>query len=212
MIQIYKFNRQLVSQKKFLNCVAFMQHLGFGLSKIAKNLLISAIVITISLATISCSKEKETNEQIIKKKRIEPNIDERMKSIRDQGGGIFNTSRGNKNNNTFEFSTSNVLWRASLDSLKSIPLSNVDYSGGIILTDWYSNDLNSKESIKIKIQFRSNDLSISSLDVTSHKKICENNNCIISMLDSQFNTKIKNTIIQKAKELEIKRENEKNKK
>ncbi len=34
-----------------------------------------------------------------------------------------------------------LLWRASLEILDFIPLTTVDYSGGIIITDWY-NDKN----------------------------------------------------------------------
>ena len=41
---------------------------------------------------------------------------------------------------TYEFSTSNPMWRASLEVLDFIPLSTVDYSGGMIITDWYSED------------------------------------------------------------------------
>ena len=112
-------------------------------------------IISLSIISLSCSKNKDEKESIFEKKRIEPNVDERMKAARDAGGGIFNTSRS-KGTTTFEFSSSNVLWRATLQSFETIPLSNVDYSGGIILTDWYSNSLNSNESIKIKIQFNSN--------------------------------------------------------
>ena len=168
------------------------------------------VVFFLSCFLLSCAKNKSENETVLGKKRIEPNIDERMKQARDKGGGIFNTSRSSKNT-TFEFSSSNVLWRASLNSLKSIPLSNVDYSGGVILTDWYSSNPNSNESIKIKIQFNSNELSASSVDVISHKKVCKSSNCMITLLDEEFNSKIKSTIIEKAKKLEIEKENEKTK-
>ena len=58
-------------------------------------------------------------------------------------GGILNRST------TYEFSTSNPLWRASLEILDFMPLSTVDYSGGMIVTDWYSENNNDKEAIKI---------------------------------------------------------------
>ena len=169
------------------------------------------LIIFLFIFPISCAKDKDAKDQVVKKKRIEPNVDERMRAARDKGGGIFSSSRMNKNN-TFEFSTSNVLWRASLESLKSIPLSNVDYSGGVILTDWYSSDLTANESIKIKIQFNSNELSASSIEVISHKKVCKNYACTINQLNNSFNLKIKSTILEKAKYLEIQKENEKNKK
>ena len=49
----------------------------------------------------------------------------------------------------FEFSTSNPMWRASLEIL-DFYLSTVDYSGGMIVTDWYSEN-RSNESIKITV-------------------------------------------------------------
>ena len=34
------------------------------------------------------------------------------------------------------------MWRASLEILDFLPFSTVDYSGGMIITDWYSDDNN----------------------------------------------------------------------
>ena len=49
------------------------------------------------------------------------------------------------------------MWRASLETLDFLPLTTVDYSGGIIITDWYfDNTGKSEESIKISIRFLSN--------------------------------------------------------
>jgi hypothetical protein len=156
-------------------------------------------IISLSIISLSCSKNKDEKESIFEKKRIEPNVDERMKAARDAGGGIFNTSRS-KGTTTFEFSSSNVLWRATLQSFETIPLSNVDYSGGIILTDWYSNSLNS------------NELATNSVSVISHKRICDLGNCQTTQLDDNFNAKIKDTILAKARLLKIQQENDKNKK
>lgn len=157
------------------------------------------------------TENKPENILTNKKKRIEPNLTKRLENARDQGGGIFNSSRSQKNT-TYEFATSNPLWRAAITTLEKIPLTNVDYSGGVILTDWYSPDINSDESIKIKIQFVSNDVSASSLNVVSHKRVCKLNNCKIVTLDKNFNSKIKDAVINKARDIKIKEDNEKNKK
>ena len=53
-------------------------------------------------------------------------------------------------NGTFDFATSNELWRASLDTLDFMPLISADYGGGIIITDWYSEN-KPNESIKVTI-------------------------------------------------------------
>ena len=183
--------------------------------KIHLNLFYKAFVlIFLSFLTFSCTKDKaegKPGDILTKKKRIEPNLSKRLENARDQGGGIFNSSRSQKNT-TYEFATSNPLWRAAITTLETIPLTNVDYSGGVILTDWYNPDINSDESIKIKIQFVSNEVSANSLNVASHKRVCKLNNCKIISLDNNFNSKIKDAVINKARDIKIKEENEKNKK
>ena len=96
------------------------------------------------------------------------------------------------------------MWRASLETLDFLPLSTVDYSGGIIITDWYSDTSSSKESIKISLRFLANDVRSESLKVIVHQKTCSDNlNCRTTLLS---NTKIKEelhtTIIRKAALLE----------
>ena len=85
---------------------------------------------------------------------------------------MFGDIGKNKSGGTFEFASSNVLWRATLKTLDFLPLANADYSGGIIIYDWYS-DKTEKELIKISVRFLSNELRSSSLEVTGHKKICD---------------------------------------
>lgn len=175
------------------------------------NKLISFISIFSVFLLISCvSNEKDDNGEKVKKKRINPNAEERAAAIRDQGGGIFNSSR--KSSTTYEFATSNVLWRASLNSLEDIPLNQVDYSGGIIVSDWYS-PKKSNESVKINIRFLSNELSYASIKITSFKKSCDTAmNCSISKMGQAFNNSIKDTILKEAKDLKIKDEELKKKK
>ena len=100
-------------------------------------LLRLVIIISISILAVSCSKkpEKSENPLINKKKRINPNVEERAEAIRDQGGGIFNSSK-TKQGTTYEFATSNPLWRATLESLKDMPIATANYSGGLLVTDW----------------------------------------------------------------------------
>ena len=89
---------------------------------------------------------------------------------------------GKKNQGgTFEFASSNAMWRASLDLLDFTPLSNVDYSGGIIITDWFADENSSiDESLKLTVKFLSNEIRADGINVVIHKKTCgEKNKCII---------------------------------
>jgi hypothetical protein len=105
---------------------------------------------------------------------------------------------------TFEFASSNVLWRATLKSLDFLPLINADYSGGIIIYDWYSQTNSPKEQIKISVQFLNNELKSDSIKITAHKKICETiERCSNSTLDQNFANSIKESIIASARTLKI---------
>ncbi|MDC1196865.1 DUF3576 domain-containing protein [Pelagibacteraceae bacterium] len=106
-------------------------------------------------------------------KRVAKNIEEgRGFRIMDKvaGGG----------SGKFEFASSNPLWRASLDTIDFMPLTSVNYSGGIIITDWYSTD-NNNESIKISIRFLTNEIRSDALDIKVFNRNCKTpTNCIIS--------------------------------
>ena len=108
------------------------------------------------------------------KKRIEQNLAE---------GRGFKLSEFGKSSGrgVFEFASSNGLWRASLDVIDLMPLSSVNYSGGIIITDWYSEGKNPKESIKISIRFMTNEVRSDALDIKVF-----NRKCIDSLLNCQF--------------------------
>ena len=103
------------------------------------------------------------------KKRVEQNLKEGRGFRLAGDNGLFgNNSRGG----VFEFASSNELWRASLDVLDFMPLASVNYSGGIIITDWYNNTENSNESIKISVRFLTNEIRSDALDINVFTKRC----------------------------------------
>jgi len=154
-----------------------------------------------SLFSISCAKiDPVTGEKVI----IEPNVTKKQQEYMEKQGGLFSGYGKKTQDNNFEFATSNILWRATLKSLDFLPLVNADYSGGIIIYDWYNNDVNKKEQIKVSVKFLSNELKSESLEVISHKKICDsNNNCTTQKLESNFNQEIKETILSSARNLKV---------
>ena len=132
------------------------------------------------------------------------NAQERARKNVNEGSGISLKSLVGKRGNNFEFSTSNPMWRASLNTLDFLPISNVDYSGGIIISDWYSDSINSDESIKISIQFLSNEIRSDSIKISIFKKKCSvNNTCQVNNFESRIKDELLRTILAKAKELEI---------
>ena len=134
-------------------------------------------------------------------RKYPPNPELRVKKNMEEGRG-FNLNKAiNKNTSTnFEFASSNELWRASLDVIDFMPLSSVNYSGGIIISDWYSNNQNSNESIKISIRFLTNEIRSDALDIKIFKKICKTDEgCKISKGYDNLITELKRKILKNAK-------------
>lgn len=151
---------------------------------------------------ISCSKvDPISNENI----NIEPDPVKKARDAAAQGGGLFgDINRQKSSNQTVNFATSNVLWRATIKSLDFLPLMSSDYLGGIIIYDWYSDANNPREQIKVTVKFLSNELRSDSIKITAHKKICDSTNkCSNSTLDEKFVDTIKENIIASARSLKI---------
>ena len=132
------------------------------------------------------------------------NSQERARKNVDEGKGAgIGQLFGNRGTN-FEFSSSNPMWRASLELLDFLPLTTVDYSGGMIISDWYSNNAKSDEALKISIRFLSNEIRSDSLKIIVHKKNCDQSqNCRITLLNgSQIGDKLRGSILRKAALLE----------
>ncbi len=138
---------------------------------------------------------------------------ERVKKNLEEGRGFtLNEAFGNATKGgVFDFASSNELWRASLDVIDFMPLSSVNYSGGIIITDWYLDENNPNESIKISIRFLTNEIRSDALDVKIFTRKCLNNslNCKIIETNKILVTEIKKEILKKAaiyeKEAKIKK-------
>jgi len=128
---------------------------------------------------------------------------ERSRKNIEEGGGVSLKNVLNRRGGSFEFSTSNPMWRATLEILDFLPLSTVDYSGGMIVSDWYTGE-SSNEAIKISIRFLSNEIRSDSLKIIVHKKKCaENQVCQTRLLNnSKISQELRSTILKKAAELE----------
>ena len=151
---------------------------------------------------LNCSKtDPATGEKIL----IEPDTQKKAREFADKGGGIFGDINNRKTSSTtYDFATSNVLWRATLKSLDFLQLVNADYSGGVIIYDWYSDKENSKEQIKISVKFLNNELRADSIQITAHKKICEDTGkCTTKKFDDKFSSYIIDSIIASARSLRI---------
>jgi len=120
------------------------------------------------------------------------------KNIEDgKGFKLFDTER--KVGTTYEFASSNELWRATLDTIDFMPLTTANYSGGIIVTDWYSDNQNLNENIKITIRFLTNEIRSDALDLKIFYKNCDSSNkCKIIEKECNLSKELKKEILKKA--------------
>ena len=159
------------------------------------------LVLLITILLTSCASKEDEDKPVFKKKRINPNVTERVEATETEG--LF--SRGMGGSTTYEFATSNVLWRASLETLNFLPIKTLSYSGGVIITDWYTpNQSKANEMIQFTVRFLSSDLAISSVTVEGFKKVCnEKMTCTTEKTGDFLNNEIKSSIIKKARALKI---------
>ena len=130
-------------------------------------------------------------------KKFPPNPDERIKKNLEEGKGFRLDNAFNKKGGDFEFASSNELWRASLDILDFMPLVSANYSGGIIITDWFSRD--NKDSIKITLRFLTNEVRSDAIDIKVFYKKCNlEMNCTISQQQGNLEKELKKEILKKA--------------
>ena len=157
------------------------------------------LLIISSFLLISCGGGKKIFRPVDLRKEPVSGKDKARKNVEEgRGISIMNSMKKRRGTN-YEFSTSNPMWRASLEILDVLPLTTVDYSGGIIITDWYSDANSSNESIKITLRSLSNEVRSDSLKVVVHKKNCNvNNNCTVNKIDSKIQEELIMSVIKKA--------------
>ena len=144
-------------------------------------------------------------------RKVSPNVEERVRANIEEGRG-FRLMGGEKKGGTFDFASSNELWRASLDTIDFMPLMSANYSGGIIITDWYSDGKGTGESIKVSIRFLTNEIRSDALDIKIFTKNCSTIiDCKVYENKGNLVFELKKSILKKAALYE-KQNKDKNKK
>ena len=161
--------------------------------------------LSISLNSCEALKYKPT-----KAGEVPVNVKDRVKKNIEEGRG-FRLMGGNKKGGTFDFASSNELWRATLDTIDFMPLVSANYSGGIIITDWYNDSSSTGQSVKISVRFLTNEVRSDALDVKIFTKNCDTTvDCKITEDKGTLVLEITKSILKKAA-LYAKQNKEKNK-
>ena len=165
-----------------------------------------ALTIITIMALNSC---KSLKPKWVDTRNVPTDARERARKNVEEGRGVSFGSLGNKKT-TYQFSSSNPMWRASLEVLDFIPLTTVDYSGGVIITDWY-NDNAGNDAIKVTVRFLSNEVRTNSIKVVVHKKTCDNNqNCATNKIDSKIEEELVTSILKLAAKFDKEKKTKKN--
>ena len=132
-------------------------------------------------------------------RKVSPNVNERVKKNLEEGKGFKLADLGKSGGTSYQFASSNPLWRATLEILDFLPLSNVDYSGGIITTDWYDEGTASDESIKITVRFLTNEIRADGIKIIVHKRKCTSQQkCTVKKVTSALENELRVAILKKA--------------
>ena len=125
------------------------------------------------------------------RERVRKNIEE------GKGFRLGDMVGGKGRGGDFEFASSNELWRASLDVIDFMPLASANYSGGMIITDWYGDKDNPNESIKLTIRFLSNEIRSDALSIKIFYRNCiEINKCIVNEKTGPLAKELKKEILK----------------
>jgi hypothetical protein len=140
----------------------------------------------------------------------------RVKKNLEEGRGfkLNDAFKSGTKGGVFEFASSNELWRASLDVIEFMPLASVNYSGGIIITDWYSNEQSRNESIKISIRFLTNEIRSDALNIKIFTRKCKESliNCKYIETNKSLVAELKKEILKRAAKFKLEDKEKKNKK
>ena len=158
-----------------------------------KRYLIYTIILVITVFLNSCGIYQPSDAR-----KVSPEADVRARKAVEEGRGISIGNLGG-GKTVFEFASSNPMWRATLEILDFLPLANVDYSGGIITTDWYNEGTASDESIKITVRFLTNEIRSDGIRIIVHKKRCNiQQKCTVRKISSTLEQELQIAILKKA--------------
>ena len=168
-----------------------MDHLNY----ISKRILVLLTGFLFLIFINSCGIYKPVDAR-----KVSPNSKERVQKNLEEGKGMsLKRMMGGSGNTNYQFASSNPMWRATLEILDFLPLTNVDYSGGIITTDWYNEGTALDESLKITVRFLTNEIRSDGIKIIVHRKRCNiERSCKITKISSALEQELQVAILKKA--------------
>ena len=93
------------------------------------------------------------------------------------------------------------LWRATLETLSFMPLTQADSAGGVVVTDWYSNPSNPNERMKLSVAILDQDLRADAVRVGASRQVLQNGVWVDAPVEAATVQKLEDIILTKARDL-----------
>jgi len=159
-----------------------------------RTLRLAALCAMAAVALSACSMFKPDTNHQPGQSRIE----------HDSGGGLpFFGGGGNQAPGQPGIGVNSYLWRASLDTLRFMPLASADPFGGVIITDWYADPAAPGERFKATVYILDTRLRADALNVSIFRQTQVNGAWQDATVDPQTGVQIENQILTRARELRL---------
>jgi len=93
------------------------------------------------------------------------------------------------------------LWRAALDTLSFMPMTQTDSNGGVLVTDWYANPSTPNERMKLTVTILDQDLRADALRVAAQRQVYGSGQWVDSPVKAATVQKLEEIILTKARDL-----------
>lgn len=93
------------------------------------------------------------------------------------------------------------LWRASLETLAFMPLTQADSAGGVIVTDWYANPDSPSERVKVSVSILDSDLRADAVRVAASRQVLQNGVWVEAPVAASTVQRLEDIILTKARDL-----------
>ena len=93
------------------------------------------------------------------------------------------------------------LWRATLETLAFMPLTQADSAGGVVVTDWYSNPASPNERMKVSVAILDDELRADAVRVAASRQVLQNGTWVEAAVEAATVQKLEDIILTKARDL-----------
>lgn len=131
------------------------------------------------------------------------NANQELQASNTSGGWFSSDDADAAAANTPQLGVNSYLWRASLDTLRFMPLKSADPNGGVIISDWYAAPENPNEQMKVTVYISDKRLRADAVKVSVFRQIRSANGWVDAQVNPDTGTRLENAILARARQLHL---------